>query len=72
MSKREGAPKLAEALKEAERLGLRVERLNRTGEWKISTPWGGVIKANARKKDAPEILLKAIRQQRQRAKEDEP
>jgi hypothetical protein len=56
-----GVPKLADALRRAAALGLRVENVNRTGEVRVWGVDGVPVTSNARKKDASQALLGVIR-----------
>lgn len=66
-SKLAGVPKLDVLIKEARALGMQVGKLRRTGEWKVRTPDGHWLKLNARREDAPQVLIKVIRSARKEA-----
>jgi hypothetical protein len=53
---------LREAILEAERLGIRHEHVNRTGELKFFRPDGRMVLVNGRKKDAAPVLVSLLRQ----------
>ena len=59
-----GMPNLDLLLAEAERQGLRVEKLRRTGEVSIRAAWGSVV-CNARKKGG-NMALRALLREGQR------
>lgn len=56
-----GVPKLKDALKRAKLAGLRVELVNSTGEVRVGGLPGDFITLNARKKDAPYVLITMIK-----------
>lgn len=53
---------LRQALARAQELGFRVSEVRRTGEIRVSHPlFPGSFRINARRKDAPRVLITRIR-----------
>lgn len=53
---------LRDAIAEAERLGIRHERMRRTGELKFYRPDGRMVIVNGRRKDSTRVLVSLLRQ----------
>lgn len=63
---------LRDAVHIAERMGLVVEGIRRTGEARVRFPWRGApLKFNNRRADAPRKLLSLLRQHQARIKTTE-
>lgn len=60
-----GVPNLIDLLAEARRLGLKVDTVNRTGEIRITAPWG-MVKCNNRRKDGNRALIVLLREGQRR------